>query len=129
MRYRLTEHAVERYALRVKPALSRQVAASELKALVEAAELFDHPPCWKTESEVQSPYYAELAEGICAAVDRNGYVITVLCRGGLSAEARKARNAYNARERRKRRRKSPRAKEGTRPTSRIEGEAWPSWRG
>jgi hypothetical protein len=87
---RLTNHAVDRYIERVKPALDRDAARSELQALVRAAgEPSSEQPEWHAR-EVPCSLYLEISDGIVATVQEQA-VTSVITRGGSGPDAKERR--------------------------------------
>jgi hypothetical protein len=75
-----TNHAVERYIERVKPALSAVVARQELEALIEMSlPSSPTPPAWLSAFEPDTEAFLELSDGIAGAVKGNT-VTTILVR-------------------------------------------------
>jgi hypothetical protein len=56
----LSEHAVEQYRERAKPALDHEAARAELKRLVFSGEIVSEAPQW-TRSAGTKPYYLVIA--------------------------------------------------------------------
>jgi hypothetical protein len=90
----ITDHAIDRYVSRVKPALDWRVGKAELEALVGAANrVLPGRPDWYSPGPAAPPGegYVELADGIAGLVER-GSVTTVVIRGEVTSSARAARN-------------------------------------
>lgn len=98
---RITRHAVERYIERIKPALDEPAARRELEALLDLAEPLERPPVW-IEWRIGMTYHS-LSDGIIAAEAANGYVTTILIRGGCSEKARARRKSRRVQKREERR--------------------------
>jgi hypothetical protein len=96
----LTTHAVERYHERVKPALSREAAKQEAKALIASCEITEEIPAWCVEGagDHKVVAYAVVCDGVAfplAENDGRHVALTCLARMSFSAETRKKRNSHN----------------------------------
>lgn len=108
---RVTNHAVERYQERVRPALDRQGAFDELVRLLRAAgDVVEDLPVWAHHTEdddVKFDAVAMLGPDIAAPchLTQGGYLlaVTVIARGWLPDGARQHRNrVHRARRQRTR---------------------------
>lgn len=104
---RLTEHCVERYQQRFRPALDIEAARTDLARLLDVADVVADPPRWLAErAEQWAPAYALIGDDcvlpLVPAEGRSGMLSAVTClgRGGISDAAR----AYRSQRRRSRRR-------------------------
>ena len=95
-----TEHVVERFQERVRPALDLAAAEEELARLLPLAELTEVCPWWVTESEQpderQADLFAVLCDGVAVLLMGRGETfraVTVITNRGLSEETRERRNA------------------------------------
>lgn len=98
---RITRHAVERYIERIKPALGEVTARCELEALLAQTEIVERPPAW-VEWRIGMTYHV-LSDGIIAVQAANGYVTTILIRGGCSERTRARRKSRRIQKREARR--------------------------
>jgi tRNA C32,U32 (ribose-2'-O)-methylase TrmJ len=93
----LSQHAVERFQQRVRPALSLLDAERELAQLALAGELIPEPPAWHAATCAQiAEWYLVIADVVLPLKqhwsDRDVLVATTcLARGERSAEARHRR--------------------------------------
>lgn len=91
---KVTQHACERYIDRVKPYLTVKQARAELERLLEMGTVRGQP-CWHkavhVDEESVPDFYVELSDGIACPV-RDGWVITVLTRAGMTEGSRSYRN-------------------------------------
>lgn len=102
-RVRLTEHAIARYAERVKPTLTHGACKRELLALLRGAgdpveRLEWHRP--GIGDRVDG--YCVLSDGIALVLHRSGhrlYAVTCIIRGQDSDEVRRAKNRRRANRR------------------------------
>lgn len=127
-RVRLTQHAVRRYQLRVKPALDLDTCENELRVLSEIGAMQTEEPFRRYGDQIaevdrlQAPdAYIELAPKIWAvvALDHGCCVLlTVLIDGGLSRPTRRVRNQARRamREMKQKKRKEGFLKQGSRRT-------------
>jgi hypothetical protein len=125
VRLHLTDHAVEQYVARVKPALATHQAKAELLALVELAgnSPTTEPPPWiQPDSEHFGAYYLIVSDGVCLAIKPNGFVATCLVRGERSPEQRARRKAEKQKLRTKKRWTNNRGEQG-----RHERNRRPAW--
>lgn len=101
-----TDHAVQRYQERVKPALDAAACKAELEALLAVAPEVERPAWCSVDANAGHPAdrYLELADGILAAA-AGGICVTVMVRSGLGERERANRNRRKARERRRKRRR------------------------
>jgi hypothetical protein len=91
----LTTHAVERYHERVKPALSREAAKQEAKALIASCEITEEIPAWCVEGagDHKVVAYAVVCDGVAFPLAENDgrYVaLTCLARMSFSGDAQEA---------------------------------------
>lgn len=105
----LSDHAVERYQERVKPALDLQAAREDLTRMLRIATVQKETPSWGQGESHGQPVdaWAIISEGVCAPLarrhDGSGYfAITVLTHRGISDESRARRNVAKAAQRRRR---------------------------
>jgi len=131
VKYRITDHAIERYCERVKPALSLLKCKLEMEGLIErfGGQPQDAPPPWLNEdpAKVGRARYLLLTDDIAFAIVGR-LVTTVLVAGGCSEETKAYRAAKK--QRAKERKAARRRASESRPLphnlkSRIEGESWP----
>lgn len=125
MNLRISTHALERYAERVKPALSIAVCRQELDVLLSAVPVSPAPPAWKFPAEDEAPFYAVLSDGIAAAINDNGVVATVIVRGGEPDDMKDRRREWKRQQRQRRHANKDRLPQIRK--ARIEDEAWPRW--
>jgi hypothetical protein len=86
--WRVTNHAVERYIERVKPALEFEAAMHEIRALTPSAEFSESRPAWAAATnEPDSEGYLVVCDSFAFPVV-NGHLTTCLTRCGMSQEAR-----------------------------------------
>jgi hypothetical protein len=75
----VSEHAVEQYKERVKPALDSTAARSELGRLVFSGEILVEPPEW-TRSAGTKPYYLVIADVLVLPLaPQSGRWVTTTC--------------------------------------------------
>jgi hypothetical protein len=75
----LSEHAVEQYRERAKPALDLAAARAELEQLVFSGEIVTEPPEW-TRSAGTKPYYLVIADTLTLPLaPQAGRWITTTC--------------------------------------------------
>lgn len=120
----LSNHAIERYQERQKPALGLELARRELLALLELAPPIDRPEWFHGDETADQ--WLELAPGCVAAV-LGSTVVTVVCELYYSPSERKAVNREKARERSARKTKNRSQRHSKQPgnRARIEAESWP----
>lgn len=102
---RLTDHAVERYQLRVRPALTIAQVREDLERLMAFGKFVEKPPAWVVPDDDRADGYLILAPGVCLAVVQERHcrvAVTCLTNMGLSDETRRKRN-LDARAKRYRR--------------------------
>jgi hypothetical protein len=95
----LSEHAVEQYRERAKPALDSAAARTELGRLVFSGEIFTQPPEW-TRSAGTKPYYLVIADALALplAPQSGRWVITTcLVKTTLTERRREERAQHKAR--------------------------------
>jgi hypothetical protein len=101
---RVTDHAVEQYQARVKPALDFDQARREVLALVLGAEIQAEPPPWLWPDPSNKPEgYIVVADGICFPVAKRGTIVTCLANCNRSEPRRAARKARKLEKRAKKR--------------------------
>jgi hypothetical protein len=107
MRIGLTEHAVNQYVARVKPAFSFDQAKRELLALVEICGNYptSETPPWKPDEE-DGREYLELSDGIFLVINAEHRAVTCLTNSGFSSERRAEKNRRKASKRYAKRLKS-----------------------
>lgn len=96
----LSEHAVERYQERVKPALSREQAMADVVRVLALADRRGAAPAWVT-SERDAHEWRVLADDIAFPV-RDGVVVTCLTRSQPGDVLREERSEGGPRHRRRR---------------------------
>jgi hypothetical protein len=100
----LSDHAVERYQERVKPALDLQAAREDLERMLPLGTFQHDPPPWDRPFD-EADGWLLLGEGIVIPLSRNQdrrpgfWAITVLSHREISPEKRRARNDHKARQR------------------------------
>jgi hypothetical protein len=95
----LSEHAVEQYRERAKPALDSVAARAELERLVFSGEILTEPPAW-TRSAGTKPYYLVIADALALPLARqSGRWVTTTClvKTTLTAHRREERAEHKAR--------------------------------
>ena len=109
MKVRLSQHCVERFHERFRPALDVIRARAELEMLIEHGEIAGEPPEWMARKMRQrSDAYLIVGDDLVLPLDCVGYTAeelvakTFIDRGGISEHARRRRNE-RGRERRARR--------------------------
>lgn len=111
----VSTHALDRYAQRVRPALTRDQASHDLERLIAThGHLDTQPPPWLRAAPGRA--YLHLGDDVClplAGAPGGWVAVTTAVRGSMPHEARQARNAANA-SRRWARTHQPR-REGPRP--------------
>lgn len=108
MSLQVSQHAVERYLQRVKPALDFPAAKNELIALCAIGQEVE-PPEWAYFDEDRGTHVdriLELSDGVIALLGGRT-VISVLTRGSHHPEVRAAKNDFKRRQRKKKRRSRP----------------------
>lgn len=133
--YFVTEHAVERYVSRVKPALPLLKAKLEIEGLIErlAPELQSERPFWLGADRYPNSQYLLLTDTIAFAVEE-GRIVTCLVDGEVSDLTRARRKAAKRQRAEERRADQPIRLDGrkgrremrSKSRSRIESEAWPT---
>lgn len=102
---KLTNHAVEQYVARVKPAFSFDQAKREMQALLDLAldPPSTRPPDWTwPDPEHRGQEYLVVSDGVCLVIG-GAAVVTCLIRGERSAERRAAKNEKKALRRKSKR--------------------------
>jgi hypothetical protein len=96
----LTDHSVEQYVARVKPALTIQQAKREMLALLGAGyECLPDPPPWTSpDAGHEGQSFISITDGICFVV-KGQRVVTCLTIGGRSDENKARRKAARKKER------------------------------
>ena len=92
---RFSDHAINRYQQRCKPALDRVNAQQDLGQLVPIGRLLTRAPNWLAARQRRnSPVYLEIGDVVPVAAGTNGGLYAVMClvRGGMSKQARRRRN-------------------------------------
>lgn len=122
MKYVVSEHAVEQYVARVKPALTLRRAKIEIEGLIQRLDcpVQAEPPYWvKPAPEHVGQDYLILCEGIAFPLV-HGRLVTCLV-AGCTSEATKAN-----RKAKKERRRKQRAQRGFKQTlsGRARDEDW-----
>lgn len=95
----LSEHAVEQYRERTKPALELAAARAELAQLVFSGEVVTEPPEW-TRSASTKPFHLVIADTLALPLaPQAGRWITTTClvRDTMTARRREQRAEYKAR--------------------------------
>lgn len=101
MRVVFSQHAIERYAERVRPTLTYDQACDELERLGAHVEVSDQAPPWSTEDWAGAEAWAWLGDTIVFPLQReNGtgahVATTCLVSGVVSDFTRERRNARKA---------------------------------
>ncbi len=124
--YPISEHALERFQMRVRPALEVDAARVELQRLIELAEFASEPPAWhavRTRREADG--YLLVGDLLMPlrylASSGSWLILTCIARGGISDRARGGRN--EVRRSRGRQAKRRRLRQGAR-MRRAEGAAF-----
>ena len=108
MKFVVSDHAIQRFHERVKPALSLDAAKRELEVLVRLAGIPGHKPDWlylPEEATRATDAYLTLSDGIVAPVVGR-HITSVITRAGSNATHRANKNRARA-KRRARRKKLP----------------------
>jgi hypothetical protein len=95
----LSEHAVEQYRERAKPALDPAAARAELARLVFNGEILTEPPEW-TRSAGTKPYYLVIADALALPLaPQSGRWVTTTClvKTTLTERRREERAQHKAR--------------------------------
>jgi hypothetical protein len=94
----ITQHAIERFHLRVRPGLSTAAAEIELARMVAVGELVNDPPSWYADRQRRTAAaYLVVGDLVLPLepVDGNPcalVAVTCIARGGISDAARARRN-------------------------------------
>lgn len=105
----LSEHAVEQYRERIRPALDRATARVELARLVPSGQIGEEPPDW-ARSAGAKPYYLVIGDALALPLaPQHGRWVTTTClvqttltpRRREERTRRKARRAAATRARRR----------------------------
>jgi hypothetical protein len=104
----VTNHAVEQYVSRVKPAFDFDQARAEIVRLLQGAGPPQGPPPWtRPHGEHEGSVYIVVSDGICFATNpERTALVTCLTKGSTSAERRAAKNKKRAQRRHARHLKS-----------------------
>jgi hypothetical protein len=108
VRWWFTDHAIERYAQRVRPALTRAQARHELMRIVEHGEIAHARPAWLRYHGTADGYL--LVADVCFPLRRRGnrwIALTCLTRGSLTPHERRERSELHRARRQAARRKPP----------------------
>lgn len=100
--FHLTEHAVDRYQERVRPALSPEAAKADLLRLIAACGRQGTPPEWAISNEYVTDWFLFIGDDVCLPIHK-GSAVTCLTRGGLPELTRARRNERKQAQRRARR--------------------------
>jgi hypothetical protein len=95
----LSEHAVEQYRERVKPALDSAAARVELGRLVFSGEILMEPPAWSRMAGTK-PYYLVIADALALPLAlQSGRWVTTTClvKTTLTERRREERSQHKAR--------------------------------
>ncbi|MDE2103931.1 MAG: hypothetical protein KGL39_42235 [Patescibacteria group bacterium] len=100
-RFALTEHAIERWALRVRanPKMSASEVADDVRALAMHAEVRRDAPAWVSFEEDHSSCWLCIGDDIAMPVNSHGAICTVIARGTISEATRAKRKAYRKQRR------------------------------
>lgn len=113
-----SNHAIDRYRERVKPAMQRNHVKRELKHLATLATMTEAPPDWIGNKPSEDPHrYIEITDGICFSLVKvpDGWLATTcLIRGGhinkyRKPKPRRVNDFYTSRPKRVRRNQLRRA--------------------
>jgi hypothetical protein len=94
----LSQHAVDRYQQRVRPALSAELAREDLGRLIGLGRVASEPPSWLADRQAQrAAFYLTVGDVVLPLdPDRRDterlIALTCIARGGISEIARHARN-------------------------------------
>lgn len=102
MNVTLTDHAITRYAERVRPTLTRSAAERELRSLVDQGTL-EAECSWHLGRDIDLDAYLILSDGIALGLLTGSAgiwrAVTTLTRSGASDDFRAKRNAWKASQR------------------------------
>ena len=113
---RISDHCVDRYIERVKPALSIEQAEADLERLVGLAGIAAEPPAWHEErSLLESDGYVVICDEIALPLQRAhdaGVFVATTCvtRTSVSGKARAKRNHHKRSRRAAKRARAAHAK-------------------
>jgi hypothetical protein len=94
----LSEHAVEQYRKRARPALDPTPARAELGQLLRSGEIIAEPPAWARSAQTK-PFYLVIGDALAlplAAQDGRWVTTTCLVRTTLTARRREERSRQKA---------------------------------
>lgn len=109
MTFGVTDHAVNRYIERLRPALSFGAAKYELIGLIPQAQVATEGPDWDQTRVHDADAYLMLGDDVALVVKRKT-IVTVLTKGWCGVAARKYKTAKH-----RKRKAKPRDKRGGRP--------------